>query len=135
LTVHREYKCAKCGNTYTDENVPANDGCGGRIDIQFDLEFLKESVSKKQLIQRKGGLWKYYDFMPIKKRENIVSLGEGNTPLLKSKRLAKELGLSNLYLKIETGNPSGSFKDRPITDQVMLLQLCQPMQRVLDLEQ
>jgi threonine synthase len=115
LTSHREYKCAKCGNTYTDENVPANDKCGGRIDIQFDLESLKESVTKKELINRKGGLWKYFDFMPIKKHENIVSLGEGNTPLLRSKRLAKELGLSNLYLKIETGNPSGSFKDRPIT--------------------
>ena len=115
MTTPREYRCAKCGNEYTDDNVPANDGCGGRIDIHFDLELLKDSVTKKELILRKGGLWKYFDFMPIKKHENIVSLGEGNTPLLKSKRLANEMGLSNLYLKIETGNPSGSFKDRPIS--------------------
>jgi threonine synthase len=109
-----EYKCAKCGKIYNDDNVPPNDGCGGRIDIKFDLELLKETITRKEMESRKGGLWKYFELMPLRKRESIVTLGEGNTALIRSKRLASELGLKNLYLKIETSNPSGSFKDRPI---------------------
>jgi len=109
-----EYRCAKCAKSYDDSNVPANDGCGGRIDIKFDLEALKEIFTQDSMRERKGGLWKYFELMPLRKRDSIVTLGEGNTPLIKSKRLASEMGLKNLFLKIETGNPSGSFKDRPI---------------------
>jgi threonine synthase len=108
------YKCAKCGKEYTDDNVPPNDNCGGRIDITFDLELLKESFSHASIESRKGGLWKYFELMPLRHRENIVTLGEGDTPLIKAVRLGEEMGLSNLLLKIETVCPSGSFKDRPI---------------------
>ncbi|MHA2425217.1 MAG: pyridoxal-phosphate dependent enzyme, partial [Candidatus Thorarchaeota archaeon] len=110
----RHYKCAKCGKEYTDENVPPNDKCGGRIDVFHDLEVLKETLTKKELESRIGGLWKYFELMPLRKKENIITLGEGGTPLFKSTRLANHLGLSNLYIKMETLNPSGSFKDRPI---------------------
>lgn len=110
----RKYQCAKCGIKYTDDNVPSNDGCGGRIDIILDLEQIRESVSRESLSKQKGGLWKYFEFMPLKSRESIITLGEGGTALVRSKRLGSELGLTNLYLKIETANPSGSFKDRPI---------------------
>ncbi len=109
-----EYKCAKCGKTYDDSTVPPNDGCGGRIDIVFDLENLKEIFTRDEMSKRTGGLWKYFELMPLRERKNIVTLGEGNTPLIRSRRLASELKMKNLYLKIETGNPSGSFKDRPI---------------------
>lgn len=110
----KQLKCAKCGKEYTNEDVPPNDGCGGRIDISFDLEGLKEIFTRQSIEQRKGGLWKYFELMPLKKRESIVTLGEGNTPLLRSSRLGDQLKLDNLFLKIETMNPSGSFKDRPI---------------------
>ncbi|MFW9931855.1 MAG: threonine synthase, partial [Candidatus Thorarchaeota archaeon] len=110
----RRYRCAKCGKEYEETNVPPNDRCGGRIDIVLDLEALKETFTRETIERRKGGLWKYFEFMPIRRRESIISLGEGNTPLVPSKNLARELGLSNLSLKIETLNPSGSFKDRPI---------------------
>jgi len=107
------YKCAKCGKEYIDD-VPPNDGCGGRIDIHFDLEIAKEKFTRESIERTKGGLWKYFDLMPLRERKNIVSLGEGDTPLVKAKKLGKEMGLSNLYLKLETTCPSGSFKDRPI---------------------
>ena len=107
-------KCAKCGKEYDEENVPANDGCGGRIDFNFDLEALKEIFTKQELFQRKSGLWKYYELMPLRSRRNIVTLGEGDTPYLQSGRLADEWGMKNLFLKNEIFNPSGSFKDRPI---------------------
>ncbi|MFX0107112.1 MAG: threonine synthase [Candidatus Hodarchaeota archaeon] len=109
-----QYKCAKCGNEYTNDDVPPNDGCGGRIDITFDLEALKESFSRETLERSKGGLWKYFELMPLTDRRNIVTLGEGDTPLVHSKKLGKQLGSQDLRIKLETLCPSGSFKDRPI---------------------
>jgi threonine synthase len=109
-----KYKCAKCGKEYNDDDVPANDGCGGRIDITFNLEDVKDSFSREILERTKGGLWKYFDLMPLRRQESIVTLGEGGTPLVESKKLGPEIGLQNLFLKLETLCPSGSFKDRPI---------------------
>ncbi|TFG13006.1 threonine synthase [Candidatus Thorarchaeota archaeon] len=108
------YRCAKCGKTYENETVPPNDGCGGRIDIELDIESLKDVMDKTTLVNREAGLWKYFEFLPLTKRESIVTLGEGNTALLESKRLAEKMHLKHLFLKDETTNPSGSFKDRPI---------------------
>jgi threonine synthase len=114
-------QCAKCGKTYTEADVPPNDGCGGRIDFELDIELLKDTVDKDLLVERRalaasnGAQWKYFEFMPLRRREDIITLGEGNTPLLQSSRLAEAWGLRSLYLKDETVNPSGSFKDRPVS--------------------
>ncbi len=110
----RKYQCVKCGRTYTDDNVPPNDGCGGRIDIQFDLEVIKENLTREVLKKRQGGLWKYFELMPLKRRESIVTLGEGGTALLHARRLGEKIGMHKIHIKLETVNPSGSFKDRPI---------------------
>jgi threonine synthase len=110
----KSIKCAKCGKEYHEDDVPPNDGCGGRIDFTFDLEEMKEIFTKQELFHRRGGLWKYFELMPLRSKRNIVTLGEGNTPLLRSNRLASEWKIKNLSLKNEIFNPSGSFKDRPI---------------------
>ncbi|TXT56489.1 MAG: hypothetical protein BAJATHORv1_20078 [Candidatus Thorarchaeota archaeon] len=109
------YQCGKCGKRYSEDNVPPNDGCGGRIEITPNIELLKDQFTREDFSKRQAGHWKYFDFLPLKHRESIISLGEGGTPLIKAKRLADLYGLNHLYLKIETMNPSGSFKDRPIS--------------------
>lgn len=114
MTSIKTIRCAKCGKEYDESTVPPNDGCGGRIDFEFDLEKLKETVTRESLERRIPGLWKYFELMPLRHRKNIVTLGEGGTPLVESKRFADEWKLKSLSLKIETVNPSGSFKDRPI---------------------
>ncbi|TFF68393.1 threonine synthase [Candidatus Thorarchaeota archaeon] len=114
LSKYERIQCAGCGKTYDFEDVPPNDGCGSRIDFHLDIDSLRRRVDKEGLGKRTGGIWRYFDFMPLRKRENALTLGEGNTPLVKSERLAEYLGVKHLYLKIETVNPSGSFKDRPI---------------------
>ncbi|MEX2235731.1 MAG: pyridoxal-phosphate dependent enzyme [Cyclobacteriaceae bacterium] len=58
------------------------------------------------------GIWKYSHLLPSLRDRSKLSLGEGNTPLLKSRRLGVALGLDNLYFKLELLNPSGSYKDR-----------------------
>ena len=57
---------------------------------------------------------KYFELLPLLDRASVVSIGEGYTPFFRAKRLGNELGMSGLWLKDETGNPTGSFKDRPI---------------------
>jgi threonine synthase len=58
------------------------------------------------------GIWKYSHLLPQIAERYQVSLGEGNTPLIRSKRIGPILGLDNLYFKLEITNPSGSYKDR-----------------------
>ncbi len=110
-------KCSRCGAEYFPEEkvcmcLSKDDG---RLDIYYDYTKLAEKITKKTLTERAPSVWKYNDFLPVKSKRNIVTLGEGGTPLLKANNLAKEVGLKNLYLKDETRNPTGSFKDRSMT--------------------
>jgi len=57
-------------------------------------------------------MWRWHEMLPVRDPENIVSLGEGDTPLLSIPRVGKDLGLSNLFVKDESSNPTGSFKAR-----------------------
>ena len=59
-----------------------------------------------------GVLVRYHDFLPVTPNTPLITLGEGNTPLVRSVKLEKELGCGELYFKLEGCNPTGSFKDR-----------------------
>jgi threonine synthase len=61
---------------------------------------------------RDPSIWRWFDFFPVANRSSIVSLGEGNTPLIYAKRLGERLGVPHLYLKNDTVLPTGSLKDR-----------------------
>jgi threonine synthase len=64
----------------------------------------------------KGLINKYREFLPVSENTPVVTLNEGNTPLIKADNLAKRIGLdANIYLKFEGCNPTGSFKDRGMT--------------------
>ena len=87
----------------------------GRLDIFYDYNAILEEVSKRTLAQRSSNVWKYFELLPVYEKKNIVTLEAGGTPLIRSCNLAKKIGLKNLYLKDETVNPTGSFKDRSMT--------------------
>ena len=110
--------CPKCGSKYEESQNPLfckTHECNARIDVHYDFEQLKEIINKRELIRRPLGVWSYFELLPVKDQSNIISLSEGGTPLLRSKRLAEHLGLRELYIKDETRNPTWSFKDRPMT--------------------
>jgi threonine synthase len=58
------------------------------------------------------GIWKYRSFWPTINAGALITGGEGNTPLIRSSNIGKHFGIPNLYFKLETGNPTGSYKDR-----------------------
>jgi threonine synthase len=81
------------------------ENCGSLLDYSYDFEQLKDAVLPEPLT-----FWKFKPYLP--EVRNVVTLGEGGTPLHKAERLAKEMGLNDLYLKDETRNPTNSFRDR-----------------------
>jgi len=96
----REYQCPKCG---------------GLLEVEFDLDKLRDTIDVKKLRTERQSVWKYREFLPIMDDSKIVTLGEGGTPLYRCDRLAEELGVKELYVKYEGANPTGSFKDRGMT--------------------
>ena len=81
--------------------------------VNYDYEKASACLSKDLLESRSGRMWKYKELLPIKLFSNIVTLEEGNTPLLPCHRLANEVGHSKLlFIKDESRNPTWSFKDR-----------------------
>jgi threonine synthase len=83
--------------------------------VEYDYASMATRISREVFDNRRGGLWKYRELLPIENEENIVSLGEVQTPLIHCKNLGKILGLRNLYVKDETKSPTASFKDRPMS--------------------
>lgn len=95
--------------------------CGKPLLVRYDLERAKVSLTKESLRGRASDLWRYSEVLPVEDVENIVSLGEGWTPLLRAERLAKGLGFQGeLYIKDESQNPTQSFKARGMTAAVSM---------------
>jgi threonine synthase len=106
-------KCSKCGIKYSkNELYNLSPCCSLPLFPQYDLEKAKRVLHKSDLKNRESTMWRYQEMMPVDYEENIISLGEGWTPLVNADRLGELLGFPNLYLKNESINPTGSFKDR-----------------------
>ncbi|MFQ5980758.1 MAG: threonine synthase [Candidatus Heimdallarchaeota archaeon] len=109
-----ELECPKCHQRYPLQEW-LKDQCGYRLRIIYDLESRNNSISKEKIKSEPISHWKYRPFFPVEMKKNEQTIGEGSTPLVKAHRLGENLGLKNLFLKLEQTNPSGSFKDRPIS--------------------
>ena len=106
-------KCLECGRSFdVHEVIYRCPNCNSLTEITFNIDALKEKVSKALFAKRNiYSMWRYVELLPISP-ENICSLGEGFTPTVKSKNLAEYLKVSKLNFKFEFLNPTGSFKDR-----------------------
>ena len=105
-------ECAKCGLTYDATEVHNLCTCGGPLLVRYDLDKVKSSVTKQALAGRAASMWRYREFLPVEDDRNIVSLGEGMTPLLRAPTLGKAIGIEDLWVKDEGLNPTGTFKSR-----------------------
>lgn len=76
------------------------------------VRYADESLTREMVATRRWTMWRYREMLPIGENETPVSLGEGATPLLELPRLARELGIDQLYVKDESQNPTLSFKAR-----------------------
>ncbi|MGA2209720.1 MAG: threonine synthase [Acidimicrobiales bacterium] len=106
--------CRECARSYPAEALHACEWCFGPLEVTYDLDAIAAVSSRERIESGPRNLWRYADYLPV----DTVSppgLGAGFTPLVKADRLAAELGLGELYLKDDTRNPTGSFKDRVVS--------------------
>ncbi|MHC4846003.1 MAG: threonine synthase [Planctomycetota bacterium] len=80
--------------------------------VRYDLGAVGDAVKREDLVSRDDTLWRYRELLPVEDDQNIVSLGEGMTPLLECPTLARALGVGRLAIKDEGQLPTGSFKSR-----------------------
>jgi len=105
-------ECARCGRAHPADRLQNLCPCGGPLLARYDLAGLAERWRREDLARRRGGVWRYREVLPVARGEEPLSLGEGGTPLLRSRRVGPAAGLGDLLLKDETLNPTGSFKAR-----------------------
>jgi threonine synthase len=108
-----EVECIRCGaRFYKDDIVYTCSKCGGLLDIKYDYS----EVDVGRIVRAQGeGVWKYRELLPFDDETKPITIHEGNTPLYRCDSLGKAIGVSDLWVKHEGLNPSGSFKDRGMT--------------------
>jgi threonine synthase len=94
--------------------------CGKPLLVRYDLDLAKTTLTKESLGARRSDLWRYREVLPVVSDDNIVSLGEGWTPLLRADQLGAKLGFHELYIKDESQNPTQSFKARGMAAAVSM---------------
>ncbi|WP_191556276.1 threonine synthase [Metabacillus idriensis] len=104
--------CPKCGTEHSAETIQQLCTCGSPLLVNYHLDLVKSVLTKEEVSQRENSLWKYHELLPVGNPDNIVSMGEGMTPLLKMDRIGRKLGIGHLLMKDEGLIPTGSFKAR-----------------------
>jgi threonine synthase len=107
-------RCRECGRTYPAEALHVCDFCFGPLEVTYDYELLARHLSRERIAAGPRTIWRYADLLPVSDAAP-VDLGAGFTPLVRADRLAAELGLGEVWIKDDTANPTGSFKDRVVS--------------------
>jgi threonine synthase len=104
--------CSSCSKQYEPRTLINLCECAKPLMVAYDLGRASDTLTRDSLAGRTPTLWRYREVLPVDDDENILSLGEGMTPLIKARRLGARLGMTNLFIKDESLNPTASFKAR-----------------------
>ena len=112
-------ECTQCGNSFPHTQLSKTSPCCGKVLFaRYDLPRMRREVDRNSWQNRTTTMWRFSELMPVADPNNVITLGEGATPLLRASHLERQLGMSNLYIKEEGLNPTGSFKARGISAAV-----------------
>ena len=125
LTVERptfvtHLECSATGERYPADELYNLSRAGKPLLVRYDLGGVKKSLSRAALAQRPHDLWRYRELLPVRRVENIVSLGEAITPIVAMPKLAKKLTAAEILVKDEGRLPTGSFKARGLAMAVSM---------------
>jgi threonine synthase len=107
-------RCRECRRPFPAEALHVCDYCFGPLEVAYDYERIAATITRERIARGPRSIWRYKDLLPVDD-ESPVDLGAGFTPLVRADRLAAELGLGELWIKDDTANPTGSFKDRVVS--------------------
>jgi threonine synthase len=105
-------ECSKTGKTCEPNRLYNLSEAGYPLLVRYDLQRASKTLTKNSLKTRAASLWRYREVLPVVDDRNIVTLGEGWTPLVHAHRLGGSLRMRELYIKDESVNPTGAFKAR-----------------------
>jgi threonine synthase len=105
-------RCPKCGYESTSKTVFQCPQCRSILDVEVKVAHLMRVDFNRMRQTRDLSIWRWFEFFPVANRSNVISLGEGSTPLIHAAHLGAKLGIPNVYLKNDTVLPTGSLKDR-----------------------
>ena len=106
-------ECPECGKIFNADQLQTYcPDCRSPLYARYDLPSVRSSIQKTAFSRRGRGLWRWAELLPVRNAAYRVTLGEGDTPLLLASHLGAQNGLSNLWIKDESLNPTGSFKAR-----------------------
>lgn len=104
-------ECSNCNERYdANQLIRLCRKCEYPLLARYDLDKAASELDRDKIVGRPLGLWRYHELLPVQDAAYRISLGEGSKPVLKLGQLGERLGLTNLYLKDEGQNPTGSFK-------------------------
>jgi len=108
-------RCRECGAEYEPKAIHVCEECFGPLEVAYDYSALARTVTRQTIEAGPKSIWRYRPFLPVA-TDNPIDVGTGMTPLLKANRLARRLGIKNLYIKNDAVNmPTLSFKDRVVS--------------------
>src|SRR5258708_25809246 len=111
----RALKCRECGREYPLTATHVCEFDFGPLEVVYDYDRIKQSLTREAIKSRPNRMWRYRRLLPVAD-DPTVGLQVGFTPLVKADRLAKRLGIRELWIKNDTVNyPSLSFKDRVVS--------------------
>jgi len=105
-------ECSMTSEHYAADMLHGLSRVGRPLLVRYDLEAAGKSLTREALAERPADLWRYRELLPVRRAENIVSLGENATPIIALDKVAAQHGASNLWVKDEGRLPTGSFKAR-----------------------
>ena len=115
MTTVTHLECSLCGKQREAGKVHNLCECGGPLLVRYDLVKARQNWSRDWLASAPGNMWRYAPVLPVTKPESIVTLGEGMSPTVRTRRLGDAVGARSLWVKDEGLNPTGSFKARGLS--------------------
>lgn len=107
--------CKECGKPYAADRQFVCTSCFGPLEVAYDYAAIAREITREEVGRRPGNLWRYREILPIA-AEPATGFSSGWTPLVRATRLAKALGLDELYLKDDSVNhPTLSYKERVVS--------------------
>ncbi len=111
--------CSDCGKIYDVDKIQTFcPDCQAALVAIYDLEAARRHVDRDEISRRPKGMWRWGELLPVREAEYVITLGEGDAPLLRVDHVGSQMGLKNLYVKDESVNPTGSFKARGLSAAV-----------------
>ncbi len=112
-TYYSDLACSHCGQSFDIHQLQTFcQVCNTPLAAAYDLKTARAQLDRDAVARRPRGMWRWRELLPVSVPEKLVTLGEGDAPLLDTPRLAASLGMQQVYVKDESLNPTGTFKAR-----------------------